>query len=52
MEKGWHGEEIARPKWMFYPYGSWLYIEQINVINRGCNELECLNGDRYNARGN
>ena len=46
MEKGWHGEEVKigiECKGL-RPPGSWYYIQQIDLINRGCNELEPLNG--------
>jgi len=53
MNKGWHGEEIRSN--FDCRFWSMTWIEKWNriaIINRGCNELETLNGDGYNARGN
>ena len=49
MNKGWHGEEVKTGIECKFFSGWWMRIQQILLINRGCNELECLNGGSNNA---
>lgn len=60
MNKGWHGEEVKPGFECKFPNtyicdgknsGWWRRDWQILLINRGCNELECLNGG-CDARSN
>ncbi len=52
MEKDWYGKELKTGIECkgLRPVGSWYRIQQILLINHGCNELECLNGGSNNAR--